>query len=126
MKKLFLLTPCKILITLYLFTSSSAYAENCNMALNNITTILKTIDKALVSKDFDQMSEITESLKMDAQAIINASDQCACDTAYYSAEKMFEDADGAYLAEDFNEAITFVKALKIHTELVKTQLKVCQ
>jgi len=125
MKKFTLLKVIIISLS-FIFTSTiQANAASCRAAMTSINQVIKKVDSALLSTDFDQVSEIVDELKTTAQSVLTSSDNCECDDGYYTAEDMLEDVKGAYLSDDLYEARGFLVSLKKQAGIAKKHVKTC-
>ena len=115
-----------LIVTSIFFASiTSVNAKDCSVALASINQIITKANTALSSNDFDQVSDIANDLKNNAQLIINAADSCDCDNAYYTAEVIMENAEAIYLADDMEESVGFINLLKKEANTAKIHAKSC-
>jgi hypothetical protein len=125
MTKSRLLKTTLIVTSFIFFYMAPVRASDCTAAVTSINQIITKADLALGSNDFDQVSDIANDLKSNAQSILNAADSCDCDDAYYTAEVILENAEAAYLADDMAESVVFINLLKKDANLAMTSAKIC-
>lgn len=107
------------------FLAPPVTAKNCAIALLPVNELIITVNLALASKDVEIISDMASEMKNKARDILNACDTCECDDAYESAESIFENAEGAYLSDTFEEAEEYLTELKANMQLTITYLKKC-
>ena len=107
------------------FFITPARANDCTVAIESINQIITKANFALSANDFDQVSDIAHDLKKNAQSILNASDSCDCDSAYYTAEAILENAEAVYLADDMEESVGFINLLKKEANSALQHAKNC-
>jgi len=125
MNKSHLLKNTLIIISFIFFYNTPVKANDCTVAIASINKIINKADLALSSNDFDQVGDIANDLKNNAQSILNAADNCDCDSAYYTAEVILENAEAAYLADDMEESVGFINLLKKEANSARTHAKNC-
>ncbi len=125
MNKSHLLKNTLIIISFIFFYNTPVKANDCTVAIASINKIINKADLALSSNDFDQVGDIANDLKNNAQSILNAADSCDCDSAYYTAEVILENAEAAYLADDMEESVGFINLLKKEANSARTHAKNC-
>ncbi len=125
MNKLPLLKSTLIVTFFTFFYINTVKANDCTTAVTSISQIITKANLALNSNDFDQVSDIADDLKNDAQSILNAADSCDCDNAYYTAEAILENAEAVYLADDLEESVGFINLLKKEANSAMTHAKSC-
>jgi hypothetical protein len=125
MNKSYLLRITLIVTTLNLACTSIVNANDCTVALASIDQIIVKADIALSSNDFEQVGDIANDLKVNAQQIIKAADSCDCDSAYYTAEAILENAEAVYLADDMEESVGFINSLKKEANSAIKYAKTC-
>jgi len=125
MNKLSLLNVTLIVTSLSFSSVVSANAKDCSVALASINQIIVKANSALNTNDFDQIGDIANDLKKNAQSILNAADSCDCDNAYYTAEVILENAEAVYLADDMDESVSFINELKKEAVAAITHAKTC-
>jgi len=119
MKTTLIVTSCVF------FYITPVKANDCTVAVASINKIITKANFALSSNDFDQVGDIANDLKDDAQSILNAADSCDCDNAYYTAEAILENAEAVYLADDMEESVDFINLLKKEANSAMTHAKNC-
>ncbi len=120
------------LLTMTFFVTVTAFsfattvnANDCSVVLASTDKIIVKADTALSSNDFEQVSDIANDLKTNAQLIINAADNCDCDSAYYTAEAILENAEAVYLADDIEESVGYIHLLKEQASATMIHAKSC-
>ncbi len=107
------------------FYTTPVRANDCTVAVASINQIINKANVALSSNNFDQVGDIANDLKNNAHSILKAADSCDCDSAYYTAEVILENAEAVYLADDLEESIGFINLLKKEANSAMTQVKIC-
>jgi len=107
------------------FYIAPAKANDCTVAVESINQIIIKANFALNSTDFDQVGDIAHDLKSNAQSILNATNNCDCDDAYYTAEAILENAEAVYLADDMEESVDYINLLKKEANSAKAHAKNC-
>jgi len=125
MNKSHLIKITLIVTSLVIFFSTPTKANDCSVAVASINKIITKANFALNSNDFDQVSDIANDLKNNAQSILNAADSCDCDNAYYTAEVILENAEAVYLADNMEESVDFINLLKKEANSAMKYAKSC-
>jgi len=125
MNKARLLKTILIVTSFIFFYITPVRANDCTVAIASINQIITKANFALSSSDFDQVGDIANELKENAQSILNAADSCDCDSAYYTAEAILENAEAVYLADDMEESIGFINLLKKEASSAMKHAKNC-
>ena len=125
MNKLRLLKITLIVTSSIFLSITPVRANDCTVAVASINKIITKANFALSSNDFDQVGDIANDLKNNAQSILNAADSCDCDSAYYTAEAILENAKAVYLADDMEESIDFINLLKKEANSAMKHAKNC-
>jgi len=111
-----------LLVSMPIFASNSS---NCGVAMATIDDIVIKANTALKYSDIDQISDVANAIKEDADKALQATDSCDCDDAYYTAEVIFENANDAYLSDTVEEATGYIKTVQQDVVIAKQHVKAC-